>query len=247
MAEVWQLAFGVFALALLYSSVGHGGGSGYLAAFAFWGLAAGVMRPAALLLNLIVAGIASAQFARAGYFSWRRFWPFAAASAPLAFIGGRIHLPGTLYKQFVGATLIFAAARLFIAARADAEKENAAPTLPLPLALLIGGVLGFVAGLTGVGGGIFLSPLLLLFGWAGTRQTSALSAAFIWVNSAAGLAGQTANFAQLPRALWLWALAALAGGAIGAELGRKRLDTTNLRRLLALALVIAGLKLVFGG
>ena len=242
-----MIAAAIFVMALLYSSVGHGGGSGYLATLALAGVAAGVMRPAALILNLLVAGIAAAQFARSGYFSWRVFWPFALTSVPLAFIGGQIHLPGALYKQMVGAALIFAAVRLFVVARADAGTDNATRTPPLLLALGVGAVLGFVAGLTGVGGGIFLSPLMLLFRWADTRQTSAVSAAFIWVNSAAGLAGQVSQqnalFASLPRALGGWAIAAIIGGALGSELGRKRLDTATLRRALAIVLVIAGVKL----
>ena len=243
MPENWLLTLAIFLMALLYSSVGHGGGSGYLAALALLGVGAGVMRPTALVLNLLVAGIATAQFARSGYFSWRVFWPFALTSVPLAYLGGSIKLPGQLYKQMVAAALIFAAARLFIAARANHDDETKLP--PMPLALGVGGVLGFVAGLTGVGGGIFLSPLLLLFRWADTRQAAAVSAAFIWVNSAAGLAGQTAQLALLPRSVGVWAIAAALGGALGSELGRKKLDTTTLRRALAFVLIIAGMKLLF--
>ncbi len=245
MGETLGGVVAILIMALLYSSVGHGGGSGYLAAMALLGVAANVMRPTALVLNLLVAGIATVQFARSGYFSWRIFWPFAVASVPLAYLGGRVHLPGTFYKQLVGLALLFAAGRLWITARRVSEAATRLP--PLPLALAIGAFLGFVAGLTGVGGGIFLSPLLLLFRWADTRQTSAVSAAFIWVNSAAGLAGQTAQLILLPRALWLWAGAALIGGALGSEMGRKRLDTTILRRVLAVVLVIAGVKLLLTG
>lgn len=245
MPEQWLLTAAIFALALLYSSVGHGGGSGYLAAMALLGVTATVMRPAALVLNLLVAGLATAQFARAGYFSWRLFWPFALTSVPLAFLGGRVHLPGTLYRQLVGATLVFAAMRLFLAARNTPNRDENTQPPPLWLALIIGAVLGFVAGLTGVGGGIFLSPLLLLCGWADTRRTSAVSAAFIWVNSASGLAGQAAQLNSLPPAIFAWAAAALMGGAIGSELGRRHLAAVNLRRLLALVLLIAAGKLLF--
>ena len=243
MPETWLITLAVFLMAWLYSSVGHGGGSGYLAALALFGMAATVMRPTALILNLIVAGIATIQFARSGYFAWRIFWPFALTSVPLAFIAGSVKLPGNLYKQLVAAALIFAAARLFIAARANNNSSTEPP--PIPLALAVGAVLGFVAGLTGVGGGIFLSPLLLLFRWADTRQTAAVSAAFIWVNSAAGLAGQTAQLSFLPSAVGAWAIAASLGGVLGSELGRKKLHTTTLRRVLAVVLIIAGAKLLF--
>jgi uncharacterized membrane protein YfcA len=245
MPEQWLLTAVIFLMALLYSSVGHGGGSGYLAAMALLGVSATVMRPAALVLNLLVAGLATAQFARAGYFSWRLFGPFALGSAPLAFVGGRVQLPGALYRQLVGATLVFAAARIFMAARKAQDNDQDAQPPPLWLALIIGAVLGFVAGLTGVGGGIFLSPLLLLCGWADTRRTSAVSAAFIWVNSASGLAGQTAPLNSLPPSLFAWAAAALLGGIIGSELGRRHLAAVNLRRLLALVLLIAAGKLLF--
>ena len=243
MPETWLITLAVFLMAWLYSSVGHGGGSGYLAAMALLGMSATVMRPTALILNLLVAGIATIQFARSGYFAWRVFWPFALTSVPLAFIGGSVKLPGNLYKQLVAAALIFAAARLFIAARANNNSLTEPP--PILLALAVGAVLGFVAGLTGVGGGIFLSPLLLLFRWADTRQTAAVSAAFIWVNSAAGLAGQTAQLSFLPGTVVAWAIAASLGGVLGSELGRKKLDTTTLRRLLAFVLLIAGVKLLF--
>jgi uncharacterized membrane protein YfcA len=242
MPDSLLIIFAVFVMALLYSSVGHGGGSGYLAAMALLGVAAAVMRPAALVLNLVVAGVATVQFARAGHFRWRVFWPFALLSVPLAYAGGKIGLPATIYKQLVGAALLFAAARLFLAPRSGAEADATPPLVPV--ALGVGGALGFLAGLTSVGGGIFLSPLLLLFNWAGVRETAAVSAAFILVNSAAGLAGQWAAAKNLPSAVAGWALAAGAGGLLGSELGRRRLDTLTLRRLLAAVLLIAGVKLL---
>ena len=159
MSEILMLTAAILVMALLYSSVGHGGGSGYLAAMALLGIAPEVMRPAALVLNILVASIATVQFYRAGYFSWRTFWPFAVASVPLAFVGGMVHLPTSLYKQLVGLVLLFAAYRLWLHA---SEESAAAPRLPpVPVGLLTGAGLGLLSGLTDVGGGIFLSPLLL--------------------------------------------------------------------------------------
>ena len=231
-------------MALLYSSVGHGGGSGYLAAMALAGVAPEVMRPTALTLNVLVAGIATLQFYRAGYFSWRTFLPFAAASVPLAFVGGMIHLPTTIYKPLVGLVLLFAAYRLWLDAR---EKSAAAPEMPPTyVAISLGAGIGLLSGLTGVGGGIFLSPLLLLMNWAEVRRTAAVSAAFVLVNSIAGLAGNVVSVRRLPGAIFAWGVAAVVGAVVGSELGRRRLATLTLRRLLSVVLIIAGLKLIFG-
>jgi len=244
MTEILTLTAAILVLALLYSSVGHGGGSGYLAAMALVGVAPEVMRPTALTLNVLVAGIATAQFYRAGYFSWRTFLPFAAASVPLAFVGGMIHLPTTIYKPLVGLVLLLAAYRLWLDARG---KSSAAPVMPpTHVALSVGAGIGLLSGLTGVGGGIFLSPLLLLMNWAEVRRTAAVSAAFVLVNSVAGLAGNLVSVRRLPGAILVWGIAAVVGGLLGSELGRRRLATLTLRRLLSVVLIIAGLKLIFG-
>lgn len=244
MSETLILTAAILLMALLYSSVGHGGGSGYLAALALLGVAPEVMRPTALTLNVLVAGIATVQFYRAGYFSWRTFLPFAVASIPLAFVGGMIHLSTSVYKPLVGLVLLFAAYRLWLDAR---EKSSAAPAMPpTPVALSVGAGIGLLSGLTGVGGGIFLSPLLLLMNWADVRRTAAVSAAFVLVNSVAGLAGNIVAVRRLPGAIFVWGAAAVVGGVVGSELGRRRLATLTLRRLLSLVLVIAGLKLIFG-
>lgn len=235
------VAVAFFLAAILYSSVGHAGASGYLAAMAFFGISPPVMRPTALVLNLLVASIASIRFYRAGLFSWNGFWPFALGSVPLAFIGGGITLPGHWYKTLVGIVLWFAAARLFfnIALRNEAHEPNRL------VAIACGAGIGLLAGLTGTGGGIFLSPLLLFMGWATTRATGGLSATFILVNSAAGLAGNPASVQDLSSQLPLWAAAVVLGGLIGSELGARRLGTPAFRRLLGLVLVIAGAKLIF--
>jgi hypothetical protein len=230
----------IFLAALLYSSVGHAGASGYLAAMALCGVAAETMKPTALVLNVLVATIATVQFARARAFSWPHFWPFAVVSAPMAFLGGMIPV-SSFYKPIVGAVLLFAAWRLFAGARLAPKPMRA---IPRSVALASGAAIGLLSGLTGVGGGIFLSPLLLLLGWAEPRQTAGVSAAFILVNSIAGLCGHLASLSALPRALPLWAAAACVGGVIGSTWGSRHLAGTNLRRLLALVLVIAGAKLL---
>src|SRR5204862_1740002 len=165
------LAAGMLVAAFAYASVGHGGASAYIAAMALAGIAPPAMRPIALVLNILVSAIATYKFWRAGYFRWRLFWPFAAVSIPLAFVGGAITLPGHAYKILVGVVLIYAAWQLWRSARAGEELRPLRQP-PLPWAMAVGAALGLLAGLTGVGGGIFLSPVLLLLGWAGTKQTS---------------------------------------------------------------------------
>jgi len=233
----------IFAAATLYSSVGHGGASGYLAAMALVGLAPQDMKPTALFLNILVSSLATFKFGRAGCFAWRVFWPFALTSVPLAYVGGRTTLPVEYYRPIVGVVLLFAAVRL-IAGTYRPTSEAANPP-PVPLALLAGGGIGLLSGLTGVGGGIFLSPLLLIAGWAGMRETAGVSAAFILVNSISGILGHLSNDAQIPAQISYWGVAALAGGWIGAELGSRRLNTILLRRLLGVVLVVAGLKMIF--
>lgn len=236
------LAALIFVAALLYSSVGHAGASGYLAAMALFGVAPAIMKPTALALNILVASIAFTKFYRAGAFSWSLFWPFALASVPMAWLGGWITLPAHFYKPLVGAMLIYAAWYSFHAAsRAD---DALAVQPPVPLRLLAGGVLGFLSGLTGVGGGIFLSPLLLMLRWAPIKVISGVSAAFILVNSIAGLLGVLKAEVALPPALPWWAGAAVAGGLIGAEYGSRRLGNTAIKKLLALVLAIAGVKMI---
>ena len=231
----------IFVAALLYSAVGHAGASGYLAAMSLLGVAPAAMRPTALILNVVVAIIGTIQFVRAGYFRWSLFWPFAIASVPAAYLGGRLSLPGNWYRIVVGIVLLLSALRFAITLRTP---DQARRTAPLPLSLLIGAVLGLLAGLTGVGGGIFLSPVLLLTGWANLRTTAATSVAFILVNSAAGLVAQHAALGAVGNIAPTWAVAAAAGGLIGSHLGSRRLPSPALRGVLAVVLVAAGLKLV---
>lgn len=232
----------IFLAALLYASVGHAGASGYLAAMALVGVSADVMKPSALVLNLLVSSIGTVAFARAGAFSWRLFWPFALGAAPLAYFGGAITLSGVWYKPLVGIVLLVSAVRLLMGKLTDAEDPQPPP---IWLCVLLGAGIGFLAGLTGTGGGIFLTPLLLLMRWARAKEAAGVSVAFILVNSLAGLTGKPSSLSHLPPQLWLWALAAVLGGSLGAILGSKRLPPPSLRRLLALVLLIAAAKLLF--
>jgi uncharacterized membrane protein YfcA len=241
---VTLLALGVLGAAFLYASVGHGGASAYIAAMALAGIAPAEMRPIALMLNVLVSSLATWKFWRAGHFRWNLFWPFAIVSIPAAYLGGAITLPGTAYKVLVGLVLLYAGWQLWWSAR-KGEELRPQRRLPVALAMAIGAVLGVLSGLTGVGGGIFLSPLLLLFGWAGTKQTSAVAAPFILVNSLAALA---AGFVRSPvpppdYAYWLMA-AVLVGGWAGAEYGSRRFANPLIRQVLAVVLGIAGGKMV---
>jgi uncharacterized membrane protein YfcA len=241
---VAALAAGMLVAAFGYASVGHGGASAYLAAMALAGIAPQEMRPVALLLNILVSSLATWKFWRAGHFRWRLFWPFAAVSIPLAYAGGAITLPGQAYKVLVGMVLLYAAWQLWHSVRAgDEMRELREP--PLGWAMLIGAAMGLLAGLTGVGGGIFLSPLLLMLGWAGTKQTSAVAAPFILVNSIAGLAAiAMAKSAALPSYVWILAPAVIIGGWLGAEYGSRRFANPVVRRVLAVVLALAGAKMI---
>ena len=238
------LAVGLLLAAFGYAAVGHGGASAYLAALALAGIAPAEMRPVALALNVLVSSLATWKFCRAGHFRWRLFWPFAAAAIPLAYLGGAITLPGEAYKVLVGMVLLYAAWQLWRSARAgDEMREVREP--PLAAAMAIGGAMGLLAGLTGVGGGIFLSPLLLMLGWAGTKQTSAVAAPFILVNSVAGLAAVFVSTGlSLPGYVGILAPAVLVGGWLGAEYGSRRFANPVVRRVLALVLAAAGVKMV---
>ena len=232
----------IFLAALLFSSVGHGGASGYLAAFALIGLAPESMRPAALCLNVLVASIALTKFYKVRAFNWQLFWPVAITSVPAAFIGGLVSLPNQTYKAVVGACLLYAAWTIF--SHANKTDDVLVKPVAKPVLMSLGAGLGFLAGLTGVGGGIFLSPILLSFGWAKTKVISGVAAAFILVNSIAGLLGFLSKTPTLPAGLAYWAVAAIAGGWIGAEYGSKRLTNPTIRKLLAVVLVFAGGKML---
>jgi uncharacterized protein len=233
----------IFVVALLYSTVGHAGASGYLAAMALFGISPLVMKPTALVLNILVAIIGTIRFSRAGFFSWRLFWPFVITSIPASFIGGGLSLPVPIYKTIVGVVLLYSAIRLFFSASRADQKETSPP--PIAIALILGAGIGLLSGLTGVGGGIFLSPIILLMHWARAKETSGVAVAFILVNSIAGLLGHLSAVAYVPGAIAYWAPAALIGGLIGSELGTRVLPVAGVRRWLSIVLVLAGAKLLW--
>lgn len=228
--------------AALYTSVGHGGASAYLAIMALCGVSAVTMKPTALVLNLIVAGLATVQYLRAGQFNARLFAAFAVTAIPMAFLGGRIALPDEIYRPLLGLALAAAAVRLLIPSKEMAEREPRPPATWI--ALPTGALLGLLAGLTGTGGGIFLSPLILLFGWETPRRTSGVAALFILVNSAAGLAGNLSSLRALPAELPWFAAAVVAGALVGTWLGVTRLPRQRLLQALGVVLVVASGKLL---
>ncbi len=248
MTTVIVLAAAIFALAVLYSAVGHAGASGYLAAMAIvTTMPQEEMKAVALTLNIFVGAIGSYRFVRAGHFDWQTFWPFAVCAVPLAFVGGVWTLPAIVFKPLIGLVLLFAAIVLALkvrSARRSGAASGQAPHMPpRPIALGAGGGLGLLAGLTGTGGGIFLSPLLMITNWASPQRTAAVAIVFVLVNSVAGLGGVIADQPALPRALPVYIAAAMGGGLLGSGLGARKLPGDGIRLLLALVLLIAAAKM----
>src|SRR5438105_5430940 len=233
------LAIGV--IAFLYSSVGHAGASGYIATMTLFGLVTTAIRPTALVLNILVATIGSFQFWRAGYFSWKLFWPFALLSIPAAYFGGYLQPSASILRVLIGVVLLFSATRLFFR-KSDPEQTNPPSK---PIAIGVGAGLGMLSGLTGTGGGIFLTPLLLFSEWAKIRQAAAVSALFILVNSIGGLVGYFTATRSIPTLGIYLAIPAIVGGTIGSYLGSRRLPARGIAIFLALVLAIAGCKLIF--
>lgn len=239
------LAVLFFLIAALYSSVGLGGGSGYLAMMGLVGVPPDIMRPVALSLNILVATLSSWLYIRSGYFSARLFWPIVIASVPFAYLGGYLELPGYIYRPLVGLLLVYSAVRLWRSTLPGQSLPAVRSNLPLWALLLAGAAIGFVSGLMGIGGGTFLGPLLLLAGWADTKEALGTTAAFVLANSISALAGRLTAVPAMPQGLWIWLAAAGIGGLLGARLGSKRLDPRLLRRLLGLILFVGGLRLIF--
>ena len=235
------IAFLFFITATLYASVGNAGATSYLAVMALFGFAPAEMKSTALILNILVASIAAVKFYRAGCFSGNLFLPFALTSIPFAYLGGKILLPEEIYNPVVSLVLLYAAFRLVRLSKDNQEMvEIRRP--PLWSALCAGAGMGLLAGLTGIGGGILLSPLLIFLGWAETRQAAAVAAFFNLTNSIAGLSGHLSVINSLPTAIPYWALAAGVGGWIGAEYGSRRLASLRLQQILAVILVLAALR-----
>ena len=227
--------------AMLYTSVGHAGASAYIALMALFGVPSAVMRPTALVLNIIVASFTSMRYARVSMFRWRTLWPFVVGALPFAFLGGSIKLPGEYYRPLVGGVLFVSALRLLWGKDFKAATEWRDP--PIPAGVLCGAAIGLLAGLTGTGGGIFLSPLLIFMAWSAPKMASGVTAVFILCNSISGLLGNLTQLESLPTTLPLYALAVLIGGLVGTTMGI-RLATSAILRALGLVLLVASAKLV---
>lgn len=234
------LTIGVFVIALLYSSVGHGGASGYIAVMSLFEIAPTTIKPTVLILNIVVAGIGSWQFWRAGFGDWKLFWSFAALSIPMSFLGGYIELPTPVFTVLLGMTLILAALRFLI----KPTKDTKAREPKLPIALAVGGGIGLLSGLTATGGGIFLTPLLFWQRWATAKTASSVSAMFILVNSVSGLLGNFSATQEIPQLAIILIFAVIIGGSVGSYFGSRKLSPSLIQRLLSMVLIIAGLKLI---
>lgn len=230
-----------FLVALLYASVGHGGASGYLALMALLGFSASVMKPTALLLNVMVSLIAFVSFYRARHFRAALLWPLIAASIPFAYIGSSIVVSELVYKKILGVVLLLSIIRLVM----DSAEKPLSPAPKWYILFLIGAVIGLVSGMIGMGGGILLSPILLLMGWSNQKQTAAISAIFIFLNSIAGIAGQLKTGFPLSGQTFAIVGFVLAGGWLGAYIGAEKLHARNMKYILAAVLVLAAVKLIF--
>jgi uncharacterized membrane protein YfcA len=231
----------LFTVAFLYAAVGHGGASGYLALMALFSMTPEFMKPTALLLNLFVSLSAFILFFKGGHFKWKIFLPFALASIPFSFLGGMISLDAAVYKKILGILLLFPVIRLVAFPNKTIDELK---TPDVFVSLLIGAVIGFLSGLIGIGGGIILSPVLLLLAWTNQKQTAAISALFIFVNSLSGLAGQITKGIDFQSGMMAYVGVAFVGGSLGAWFGAKRFDQTVLKYLLAMVLLMASAKLL---
>lgn len=245
MANDAALALLIFLAAALYSSIGFGGSTGYLAAMALFDLSPLVMRQSALALNILVGLIAALRFARAGLFDWRVFWPLAVTSVPMSFLAGMTPIPPAYYRWLVCAVLLFAAAWLALPTPAAADDHiKTRPSIAAEMSL--GAAVGVLSGLTGVGGAIFLSPAIVLLRWMPIRRAAGVTAAIAFLNSIAGFTGTAMNDIHISQGLGLWLIAAAAGALIGTHLGTRRLPSAVLRYALSLVLAVAALRFGFG-
>lgn len=231
----------LFLIAFLYASVGHGGASGYLALMAIFSIAPDVMKPTALLLNLFVSLTSFIQFYRGGYFKWNVFWPFALLSVPMAYFGGMVGIDANVYKKILGLLLLIPVVRFLFFSNIQVDEPK---KVNAGLAVVIGAAIGFLSGLIGIGGGIILSPILLMLKWANMKQAAAISALFIFVNSLSGLAGQFSKGIHFTTDMYLYVLIAFIGGLAGAYFGSVKLKQGMLKYMLATVLLIAAVKLL---
>ena len=229
-------------VSFLYSSVGHGGASGYLALMALFSFAPESMKPTALLLNIFVAGISFYYYYREGYFNKKLFLVFAIASVPLAYIGGTIEVDASIYKKILAVLLIFAILKML---NIFGKENELTKEVKLWQGLAIGGIIGFFSGLIGIGGGIILTPVILLLHWGKMKEAAAVSALFIWVNSASGLIGQLSSGVTIEKESFVLVAFALVGGVLGGYYGSKKINNQRLRYILAFVLIIACAKLFF--
>ncbi|MES2139182.1 MAG: sulfite exporter TauE/SafE family protein [Bacteroidota bacterium] len=241
---IWLFIPLLFIVAFLYASVGHGGASGYLALMALFSFSPTIMRSSSLILNIFVSFISFYQYYKGGYFKWKLFWPFMITSIPAAFLGAFITLDAFAYKKILAILLILPILRLLgiIGKESDTIKG-----LNLFWALIIGAIIGLLSGMIGIGGGILLSPIILLLHWGNMKQTAAISALFIFVNSISGLAGLILKGATIDNHIFIWVLIAATGGITGAYLGRKQFSNKVLKSILAFVLLIASVKLLSEG
>lgn len=232
----------LFLVAFLYSSVGHGGASGYLALMALFSITPEVMKPTALLLNLFVSLTSFIQFYRGKHFNWKLFLPFAITSVPMAYLGGRMAVADDVYKKILGILLLIPIIRFLFFANIKIDEIKKPNVM---VSLLIGAAIGLLSGLIGIGGGIILSPVLLLLKWANMKQTAAISALFIFVNSLSGLAGQLQKGISFSADMYAYVAVAFVGGICGAWFGSLKFRQNILQYLLAIVLIIASYKLLF--
>ena len=240
--HIWLFLLTLPIVAFLYASVGHGGASGYLALMALFSFAPETMKPTALLLNLFVAAIAFYHYYKAGHFNKKLFLSFAVASIPLAFLGGMMEVNATIYKKVLAVLLIFAILKML---NVFGKESTLIKDIKLWQGLIVGGAIGFFSGLIGIGGGIILTPVILLLHWGKMKEAAAVSALFIWVNSAAGLVGQFTSGVTIVLQSFVLVAVALVGGFFGGYYGSKKFDNKLLRYLLAFVLIIASAKLFF--
>ncbi|MEK6615420.1 MAG: sulfite exporter TauE/SafE family protein [Bacteroidota bacterium] len=237
----WLFILLLFIVAFLYSSVGHGGASGYLALMAIFGIAPSVMKSSALLMNVFVSLIAFFHYYKGGHFKWKLFLPFAIASVPASFLGALVTVDAEIYKKVLGALLIFPVLRLL---GVFGKEHNGVKEMNRMVAILLGVAIGFLSGVIGIGGGIILSPIIVLLHWANMKETAAVSALFIFVNSISALAGLFTKGISIDTSVYLWIAITLAGGFAGAYFGSIKLKNPILKKILAAVLLLASIKLL---